>query len=151
MTVASTLLALGTLPLLLFIWAEPFTDTTFTIPYGSIVLSLVLVVIPVALGITIRTKMRWLAKYLEVGATVLGVIFIIVALIYGAITESAIFAAPGSIYATGIIMFVFGAVVGYFMSLLVGLRRYQARTAAIETSIQNTTLALSIMTLTYVE
>lgn len=149
MTVISNILSFGTLPLMLFLWGQPFTTASLQIPYSNILLALLLVIIPVAIGMAIRTFYPVVAWYLEKGATVLGVIFIIVAIIYGSITEADIFLAPASEWVTCFLMLLVGAAAGYGLSVLAGLRRYQARTVAIETGIQNSTLTIAIITFSF--
>jgi predicted Na+-dependent transporter len=149
MTVISSILSFGTLPLMLFLWGQPFTTDSIQIPYTNILLSLLLVIVPVAIGMTIRTYRPAIAHYLEKFATVLGVIFIVVAIIFGSVTEADIFLAPAGEYVSCFIMVLGGALAGYGLSIAAGLRRYQARTVAIETGIQNSTLTIAIMTFTF--
>ena len=149
MTVVSSILSFGTLPLLLWMLAEPFSTESVRIPYTNILLALILVIIPVAVGVTIRSRCIGVAYYLEKAATALGAVFIIVAIVYGSITEADIFLAPASEWVTAFVLCLGGSGLGYLLAIWSGLYRYQARTVALETGIQNSTLTVAIMTFTF--
>lgn len=151
MTIISSALSFGTLPLLLWMLAEPFATSDLQIPFLNVVVALLLVVIPVAIGVTVRTNCIRVAWYLEKSATVLGSIFIIVAIVYGSITEADIFLAPATEWVTAFLLCFGGAGIGYGLAIASGLRRYQARTVALETGIQNSTLTIAILTFSFAD
>ena len=71
MTAASTALALGFMPLNLWIYSRSWTSRTTAVPYVRIVITLVTILIPTAAGMVIRWKKPTAAriiikvKYLE--------------------------------------------------------------------------------------
>jgi predicted Na+-dependent transporter len=149
MTLISSLLAFATLPLLLMAWTQPFTSETVRIPYENILVSLLLVIIPVAIGVYAKTKHPRVARYLEKGATVLGVIFIVAALVYGITTEADVLRSPASLWISSFALVLAGAGFGYCFAVLSRLKAYQARTIALETGIQNSTLTIAILTFSF--
>ena len=56
MTAASTVASIVALPLLLLVYASSFSKAELTIPYGSIVQTLAVVLLPVAIGMALRAK-----------------------------------------------------------------------------------------------
>ncbi|XP_042073577.1 sodium/bile acid cotransporter-like isoform X2 [Haplochromis burtoni] len=54
MTSCSTVLALGMMPLLLYIYCQGFPSVQNTAPHGEIMLSLVLILVPCSIGIIIK-------------------------------------------------------------------------------------------------
>lgn len=55
MTSCSTLLALGMMPLLLYLYCQGFSNLHTAVPYAEIILSLVMVLVPCGIGILINT------------------------------------------------------------------------------------------------
>ncbi|XP_039874255.1 sodium/bile acid cotransporter-like [Simochromis diagramma] len=55
MTSCSTLLAMGMMPLLLYIYCQGFPSVRNAVPYVQIILSLVLTLVPCGIGILINT------------------------------------------------------------------------------------------------
>lgn len=149
MTLVSNLLSFGTLPLLLWMLTSPFTSASLAIPFTNVLVSLLLVLIPVSIGLFVKSRRPDWAVYLEKGATFVGVLFIIAALIFGSVTETAIFAAPPGEWISSVLLLTGGAVLGFVLARLSGLRRYQARTVALETGIQNSTLTIAILTFSF--
>ena len=56
MTTLSTTLAMGMMPLNLFIYSRSWTGESAVIPYGNIAIALALILVPVALGMLIKYK-----------------------------------------------------------------------------------------------
>lgn len=64
MTAVSTLLAIGMLPLNLFIYSRSWTDTALIIPYLNIFKSFALMIVPATVGILVKWKLPKLAEIL---------------------------------------------------------------------------------------
>ena len=64
MTAVSTLLAIGMLPLNLFIYSRSWTDSALIIPYLNIFKSFALMIVPAALGILVKWKLPKFAEIL---------------------------------------------------------------------------------------
>lgn len=64
MTAVSTVLAMGMMPLNLFIYSRSWTKETLAIPYVNIMISFVMTVGPAVVGIFLRWKWPRFAYYL---------------------------------------------------------------------------------------
>lgn len=65
MTTCSTFIALGMMPLLLYIYSRGIYDGDLKdkVPYGGIVLSLILILIPCTIGIFLNSKRPQYVRY----------------------------------------------------------------------------------------
>jgi sodium/bile acid cotransporter 2 len=79
----------------------------------------------------------------------MGVVFIVAAVVYGSITEASIWQAAPNSWALAVFLLPLGAGFGYTISYALKLPRRQCRTVALETGIQNTTLAIAILVLSF--
>ena len=64
MTTVSTVLALGMMPLNVWLYSRSWTDETLVIPYVNILISLAMTVVPAVVGIFIRWKWEKIALYI---------------------------------------------------------------------------------------
>ncbi|XP_031586116.2 sodium/bile acid cotransporter-like [Oreochromis aureus] len=72
MTSCSTMLALGMMPLLLFIYCQGFPSVRNAVPYGEIMLSLVLILVPCSIGIGIKTyRPQYSKRFTKVGMIIM--------------------------------------------------------------------------------
>lgn len=159
MTTASTVLALLMTPLLLGLYTRPFTarireemggDAAFVIPTTDIVLSLVLVLVPVCGGLILRRFSRGWAKVAEDTAGFMGMI-VILYLIATAFYRhhGLIFNTPWPVYIASIALGLAGFLFGYYIARLLGAYPIQQRAISLETGIQNTPIAFSIILLSF--
>ena len=65
MTTCSTFFALGMMPLLLYIYSRGIYDGTLKdkVPYGGIIISLILILIPCTIGIILKSKRPQYVRY----------------------------------------------------------------------------------------
>ena len=144
MTILSNLAAFGMLPLLLLIYTSHLTDD-LQIPFTDILTSLLLVVIPVCVGVVLRYyRPRW-AKWTEKLASIVGVLFILAALIFGSISEQSIWAADWQLFVGAAVLLLIGAGLGYLFAWMSGFPRRVCRTIALETGLQNSTFTISVL------
>ena len=149
MTACSTLLALGLMPLNTFVYARQFTDENIDIDYVSMVLSLLLVLVPVSVGVYIKHKSdKWAARTERVSSAV-GVLFIAVALVFGIASNTHIFDGDWRLWVASVAMLMYGALFGYGASKAARLSEVEARTVSLETGIQNSTLSLAVISLSF--
>lgn len=153
MTLCSTILAFGMMPLLIFIYTDEFTNgDDIKVDYGALLGSLAVVVVPVGLGVYTRTRNPDLAKKFEKGATVAGLIFVFAGIIYGSVDKRYVFEeAPDAVFAIAVLMLFIGASFGYSAARLAKVSPSDSRTIALETGIQNSTLTIAIITLSFDE
>lgn len=153
MSAASTLAALATLPLLVLIYVNGALnlDDTIAIPFGDIAQTLVIAVAPAALGVFIRSKGAKWAKRVEIAGSFLGALFIIVAIYIGVNRNPDLVIASKypRTWASAMLFQPVGAVFGYIIATLAKLPRPERRAVAIETGIQNTTLVVAMVALSF--
>jgi len=154
MTVISTLTGFVMIPLLLSIYAAPLIgqsgSSDLQIPYGKIVVTLLAIIVPVALGIVLRSRSPVWAGRMERGGSIAGfaMIFIIVA---GVLFRhgDVLMQTDARVYLAGLLLAPTGFVIGYLSSSAMGLASAQRRAVALETGSQNTPLALAIILLSF--
>ena len=164
MTTASTVLALLMMPFLLELYTSGFTqeisaemqaagtDTDFVIPTGNIIGSLVLVLLPVAMGMFLRAKSRVWAKTAEDTAGFMGIIVIIYLIGTAFARHSGLMLqTPIEIYISAISVGLLGFLFGYWMSRIFKLSPIFQRAISLETGIQNGPIAFAIILLSFVE
>jgi bile acid transporter len=152
MTVASTITAVIVMPILLWVYASPFADAQLSIPYGSIITTLLLVLLPVALGMAIRARNpRWALRTEKVGSLA-GMLVLALLVGTGLVRNAdALSLVPASGYAAAIALGLFGVALGYAIARILGLPLAARRAVALETGIQNTPLAFAIIVASFPE
>lgn len=164
MTTASTIMALIMMPLLLELYTAEFTSAVsvemqaagagaeFVIPTGNIISSLILVLVPVAMGMFLRSKSQVWAKTAEDTAGFMGII-VIVYLIGTAFARHSglMLQTPGEIYIAAICVGLLGFLFGYWMSRFFSLSPIFQRAISLETGIQNGPIAFAIILLSFAE
>ncbi len=164
MTTASTLLALLMMPVLLKLYAAGFTgqisaemraagaETDFVIPTGNIINSLILVLVPVAMGMILRKKSPGWAKTAEDTAGFVAIIVILYLLLTAFIRHGDLFLrTPGVVYIGALGIGLTGFLFGYWFSRLLGVFPLFQRAISLETGIQNGPLAFAVILLSFQE
>jgi len=164
MTTASTIMALIMMPLLLEFYTPAFTqqiteamraagdETEFVIPTGNIISSLVIVLVPVAIGMFIRRKWPDWAKTAEDTAGFMAIIVILYLLGTAFIRHGGIFLrTPIEIYIGAIGVGLVGFFFGFWFSRAVGMYPIFQRAVSLETGIQNGPIAFAIILLSFTE
>jgi bile acid transporter len=164
MTTASTVMALLMMPILLEFYTAEFTSliseemrvagtgTEFVIPTGNIIMSLVLVLVPVAMGMFLRHKSPLWAKTAEDTAGFMGIIVIIYLIGTAFARHSGLMLqTPAEIYMSAILVGLLGFLFGYWMSRLFRLSPIFQRAISLETGIQNGPIAFAIILLSFAE
>ena len=164
MTTASTVMALLMMPLLLEFYTSDFTraisaevqasgtGTEFVIPTGNIIASLVLVLVPVAMGMFLRAKSQEWAKTAEDTAGFMGIIVIIYLIGTAFARHSGLMLqTPIEIYISAVCVGLLGFLFGFWMSRLFRLSPIFQRAISLETGIQNGPIAFAIILLSFAE
>uniref|UniRef100_A0AAQ4NMT8 Solute carrier family 10 member 1 n=1 Tax=Gasterosteus aculeatus aculeatus TaxID=481459 RepID=A0AAQ4NMT8_GASAC len=166
MTTCSTLLAFGTMPLLLSIYCRGF-DLHAAIPYGEISISLVMTLIPCGIGVLVNyyrpncgIKPIWgvfnggeligIWSFWRVGLsfTMIAVVSIIIMTSYTN-GGSILTVLSGPLMAISALMPFIGYAFGYFISWPFKLNQSEMRTVSMETGCQNTQLCTTILKLAF--
>lgn len=152
MTVVSTLVAVVVMPLLLLVYAAPFTSDELELPLGSIATTLALVLVPVALGMAIRRRSEGAAKVAERLGSYSGIGVLILLIASSVVRNSALFAEiPAAGYLAAVALGVVGMSLGYGVARALGLAVAQRRAVALETGIQNSPLAFGVIIASFPE
>ncbi|XP_060047826.1 ileal sodium/bile acid cotransporter isoform X2 [Erinaceus europaeus] len=150
MTTCSTLLALGMMPLCLFIYTKMWTDMgSLVIPYDSIGTSLVALVIPVSIGMFVNHK--WPAKakiILKIGSVAGAILIVLIAVVGGVLYQSAWIIEP-KLWVIGTLFPMAGYSLGFVLARIAGQPWHRCRTVALETGMQNTQLCSTIVQLSF--
>lgn len=164
MTTASTLLALLMMPVILKVYTGGFTeqltasmqasgaDSTFVIPTGNIISSLILVLLPVAMGMILRRKSPEWAKTAEDTAGFVGILVILYLLLTAFTRHGKLFLqTPVEVYIGAVGIGLAGFFLGYWFSRLLGMYPIFQRAISLETGIQNGPVAFAVILLSFTE
>lgn len=156
MTAISNGLAFGTLPLLLFLWTRGLGTVSYRIPFLEIFGSLMLVLLPAAVGVHVRrvSPRRWGPRAERLGA-VGGAVLILSSIFAGVAQNSNTLSDATLLPLKNALAVSVVAPIGMLFALL-ALRLLRcfvpvplpvAATVVLETGVQNTVLALAIANL----
>jgi bile acid:Na+ symporter, BASS family len=152
MTVNSTIIGVVMIPLLLVFYLTLLqaAGVNAQVPRENIIVTLILLLVPVAIGMAIR---RWNANVgalVELFGSILAVVFILILLLSWVPRNwQFLMGTHWSVFFGAIGLGVFGFILGYGFSLLLKLHPRNARTVALETGIQNGPLAIAIVAFTF--
>ncbi|KAM4561007.1 ileal sodium/bile acid cotransporter [Fundulus diaphanus] len=150
MTACSSILALGMMPLCLFIYTSTWTSSdTIRIPFDSIGITLAALLVPIAVGIYVKSKWPQMAKkILKVGSIAGFALIIIIAVVGGVLYQSSWVISP-YLWIIGAVYPFIGFSLGFFLARFVGQPWYRCRTIALETGFQNSQLCSTIVQLSF--
>merc|ERR550519_827735 len=152
MTFLSTVLALGMMPLWIFLMAPLLTEGRLVIPFGQLIFSLVSLILPTALGMWIRWKWPKAATVMGkiiVPFTLLTVLFILTVGVYINLFIFLLITWP--MVAAGFLVAIAGYGVGAGLSAAFRLRLDQITAVAIETAMQNGSIAFILLKMSFEE
>lgn len=147
MTVTSTVAGVVMIPIVLVIYA---TALDLDIPRENIIATLVLLLVPVAIGMMLRRISANVGAVTEFFGSALALFFILF-LILSWIPRNWTFLLETDVstYFASVALGVFGIVIGYAFARALRLHPRNARTVALETGIQNGPLAIAIIVFTF--
>jgi bile acid:Na+ symporter, BASS family len=147
MTVNSTVFGVLLIPLLLVLYAGALD---LDIPRENIIITLILLLVPVAIGMGLRKLNANIGAVTEFGGSLLAVIFILFLILSWIPRNWDFLMTTGwATYFAAIGLGVFGFILGYGFSALLKLHPRNSRTIALETGIQNGPLAIAIIAFTF--
>ena len=152
MTTNSTLWAIVMTPLALVFYGGLLASDNpeFEIPIRNIVLTLVILLIPVILGMTLRRFSANIGAVLELLGGFVGLFFIIFLMATWVPRNWNLLATtPWQVYVVSIGLGLFGIGIAYAITRAIKVHPANARTIALETGIQNGPLAIAIITVTF--
>ncbi|WP_342069493.1 bile acid:sodium symporter family protein [Yoonia algicola] len=147
MTVTSTVFGVILIPIVLVLYAGALD---LDIPRENIIATLVLLLVPVAIGMVLRKLNANVGAVTEFMGSMLAIFFILF-LIVSWIPRNWEFllTTTWATYFGSIVLGLFGFALGYGFSILLRLHPRNARTVALETGIQNGPLAIAIIAFTF--
>jgi BASS family bile acid:Na+ symporter len=150
MTAVSTIGAVVMMPVLLALYGSSFTTDEFTIPYLNIVVSLIAVLIPVVIGmVLLKKKPVWAARFENLASKAGSIGFLLIIISFSIHNYELILTiSPNVLYATTLLGLI-GMACGYFVSKAAKLSEGRCRTVLFETGLQNTTLVMAIIALSF--
>ncbi|XP_070580327.1 ileal sodium/bile acid cotransporter-like [Ptychodera flava] len=152
MTFCSTLLALGMMPLNLFIYSHYWTSggKRFPVPYITIIVSLALLCIPVGIGMALRHFKPTVAKKGIKLIRPMGILLILLALSTGVYSNIyLVYQWDLVILACSFLLPVAGFALGAVAALVFKREAPKVKTISMETGIQNSALATALIQLMY--
>ncbi|KAL6039959.1 hypothetical protein STEG23_016905 [Scotinomys teguina] len=153
MTTCSSFSALGMMPLLLYIYTRGLYDGDLKdkVPYGSIMISLVIVLIPCSIGIFLKTKRPQYVPYIIKGGMITTFLLSVAVTVLSVINvgNSIVFAMTPPLLATSSLMPLSGFLLGWVLSAVFRLNPRCRRTISMETGFQNVQLCSTILNLTF--
>lgn len=167
MTAFSTLVGLGMIPFLIWLWIDRIAgfhdDSQLQIDYAGLVLTLAFVLVPTLLGIWIRRtncgnreilgccsfkKIKLWECLLHV-STVFGILFIVCALILGFVRYHDEIFRDWRVSIMSCLILPIGTLFGYIMARITRLSQREALTVSFETGIQNVVIPLAIIEVSF--
>ncbi|KAG5277251.1 hypothetical protein AALO_G00115400 [Alosa alosa] len=147
MTACSTLLALGMMPLLLFLYCQGITGLESAVPYTGITIALVMTLLPCAIGVYLNHRVPQYSKLItKVGLSIMLVASVSIGILAGiTVGSTALAVASSRLMITAALMPLIGYTFGYILSAIFRLNSSCRRTIAMETGCQNIQLCSTIL------
>ncbi len=147
MTVTSTIFGVILIPILLIFYAGALD---LEIPRENIIATLILLLVPVAIGMTLRKFNANIGAVTEFMGSILAIIFILFLLLSWVPRNwDLLMETTWATYVAAIALGIIGISIGYTFARILRLHPRNARTVALETGIQNGPLAIAIIAFTF--
>ncbi|XP_041464093.1 ileal sodium/bile acid cotransporter-like [Lytechinus variegatus] len=149
MTAVSTAVAIGMMPLNLFIYTRVWTDDKAVIPYVNIVTTLITILIPVVFGVFLRWWKKELTKYVTRVGIIFSFMCIIAAFALSFILNPTFLHAVWQLWFCAASLPLLGYFLGYGIAFLLRQPHKKSRTIAFETGSQNVSLAMTLTVVSF--
>ncbi|XP_043935752.1 solute carrier family 10 member 6 [Protopterus annectens] len=150
MTATSTVLAMGMMPLCLYIYTSSWVHAeNIRIPYYNIGTTLITLIVPISGGVFVNYKWPKQAKIiLKVGSTVGGLLILAIAIASSVLYKGS-WNTDISILIIGIIYPLLGYTAGFVLAVILQQPWFRCRTVALETGAQNVQLCTTILQVSF--
>ncbi|XP_007891465.2 sodium/bile acid cotransporter [Callorhinchus milii] len=150
MTTFSTVLALGMMPLLLYLYCKGMSFI-HKVPYKGITITLALILIPCGFGIFLNYKFPKHSKTItKVGLLIVLLLVVIIGVLSGISNRISLWSlVSAQLMGTSALMPMIGYSLGYILSSLFRLSERCKRTISMETGCQNVQLCTTILKVTF--
>uniref|UniRef100_A0A8C9RZQ7 Hepatic sodium/bile acid cotransporter n=1 Tax=Scleropages formosus TaxID=113540 RepID=A0A8C9RZQ7_SCLFO len=147
MTTCSNVVSLGMMPLLLYLYCQGFSNLENTVPYVSIMITLVMTLVPCAIGIAINHRVpAYSPIVMKAGLSSLLVASIAIGIMSGITVGGMVWMVLSpQLMAIASSMPMAGFCLGYTMSMFFKLSQECRRTISMETGCQNIQLCSAIL------
>ncbi|XP_066273138.1 ileal sodium/bile acid cotransporter-like [Branchiostoma lanceolatum] len=151
MTSCSTVLAMGMMPLNLWIYSRSWTDQAAVIPYTQIVVALASILGPALVGMLLKLWSERLANFVIKLGSVLGLAGIAASITLSVFINPDMFTRSWKLWLGAAILPYIGFSIGFCCASIPLFKMSQARrrTVAFETGLQNVSIAYAIIQLTF--
>ncbi|XP_038864974.1 sodium/bile acid cotransporter-like [Salvelinus namaycush] len=147
MTTCSTVLALGMMPLLLFLYCHGFNNLENAVPYTGITIALIMTLVPCAIGIAINHRVPQYSQIIiKVGLSILLIASVAIGVMSGISIGGTVWVVLSpQLMAVAALMPLTGYLLGYIMSTIFKVNHQCRRTISMETGCQNIQLCSTIL------
>ncbi|XP_023210817.1 solute carrier family 10 member 6-like [Centruroides sculpturatus] len=150
MTTISIVASLGLMPLNLWIYASNTEAKNLKIPYENIALSLLMIVPPLFLGMIIKWKAPKVSSYITKWESATSMITIIIFVIMEIISSQHMFSIVSwKVIITSLLSPITGIITGYVIAFVSRNSKAACTAIAIESGIQNFSVAFGIIVLSF--
>ncbi|ELT94227.1 hypothetical protein CAPTEDRAFT_139636 [Capitella teleta] len=149
MTLVSTVLAMGFMPLNMFLYLRQWTDENVRIPFIQNALIILMTWIPVFIGLFIRHNSAKVATWIANIGGAVNMLFIVIAVLLQNFMSPNFFHMSPSSWIAGSTLPLIGFCVGLLTSSAACLGMPQRKTVAFETGIQNVGVAGTLISLSF--
>ncbi|XP_078607363.1 ileal sodium/bile acid cotransporter-like [Branchiostoma floridae x Branchiostoma japonicum] len=149
MTFVSTCLALGMMPLSLYIYGRAFGLDSIEVPFVTIITSLLSITAPKLLGILLRHKKPHIAQKVMKVIRPISLLCIITVVVLGVIVNLHVIYTPWQPIMATFLLPLSGFIIGFSLAKIFRLDNNRARTVSIETGVQNGTIAAAMIRLAF--
>ncbi|XP_069092166.1 sodium-dependent organic anion transporter isoform X2 [Pleurodeles waltl] len=150
MTTCSTILAMGMMPLCLFVYSRSWEIShSIKIPYANIGITLLSLVAPMVGGMFVNYKWPKKAKLISKVGSVIGGLLMLVIGVASAVLYKGSWNMDLSIVIIGMIYPLIGYISGFAMAIVVRQPWRRCRTIALETGAQNVQMCSTVLQLSF--
>ncbi len=119
---------------------------SLSVPYGSVISTLAVMLVPLGAGMWMRVRNRDLAHHIERAGSLAGIGVLVLLMVTGIVRNGHLLVQTSvKMYVAAIALGHLGMGLGYVVARLTGLDRPARRSVAFETGIQNSPLTLAII------
>ncbi len=146
MTAVSSVVAVVAMPAILWVYTRSLGLGDLTVPFGGIVTTLALMLVPLAAGMGLRAKDEARAATLERVGSLSGIGVLVLLIVSGLVRNHALLLSlPASHVVATLALGGLGMGLGWLGARGLGLDREQRRAVSFETGIQNSPLAIAVV------
>ncbi|XP_067126687.1 ileal sodium/bile acid cotransporter-like [Centruroides vittatus] len=150
MTTISIVVSLGMMPFNTWIYGNSTEAKNLIIPYGNIALSLLMIVSPVTIGMLIKWKFPKISSHITKWGSGISMILLIIIITMQVFSFQHMFdIVSWKVIVTAAVFPITGFLIGYSIAIISRMSKSVCMAIAIESGIQNVTVAYSIIVLSF--